>query len=131
MYFDFVVESGGIGRRAWGKVHLMRSGKRSDVTWQDDENLDDTFGEQIYVPVHGSEEVGIDLDELQEPSLRRISRSDSRFSEGQFDSMRSLNGPWELPQQTLGVPFGWRGITCSPGQVWKCRMMVETKNQPT
>merc|ERR1719508_227679 len=73
-------DPGSIRRRSWGKVHLIRSGKRADVTWQDDET--ETSKEQQHTKNtdnHGQEiaELGIDLDALDNYRLRRIYRSDS------------------------------------------------------
>ena len=59
----FVLDTGGVVRRAWGKVHLMRSGKRTNIEpivyvedQHDKDNLEHLGWEM--------EDLGIDLDGL-------------------------------------------------------------------
>jgi hypothetical protein len=61
-------------RRAWGKVHLMRPGKRAHI-----DEIKDLYQDEA---VHGTSEplgledteLGIELDALNNSNLRRVSR---------------------------------------------------------
>merc|ERR1712098_5899 len=76
--------SAGIRRRAWGRVHMMRSGKRSfqdsdsDGHWIQDSHLPQD-GVDNEVPDIGDEsaDLGIDLEALDNSELRRVTRSGS------------------------------------------------------
>ena len=62
-------------RRAWGKVHLMRSGKRADMDWIDDLDQDVAVDENSEHLGLEDKDLGIDLNALDNNKLRRTSRS--------------------------------------------------------
>merc|ERR1712142_676395 len=94
---------GGIRRRAWGRVHMMRSGKRSDPAWEDDDDSD--LVPDIMESNEGKEFA--DADPVENPKLRRVSRSLGRNKWGGVHMLRTGKRSGQEVGAGAGTGAGW------------------------
>ena len=102
-----ITAPGGIRRRAWGRVHMMRSGKRSEENtgngdWVPDErSVDVGSGDE-------AADLGIDLEALDNTKLRRVTRSGAAGQQSWTQNfLRSLRNRSGLPRR--GGRRSWFG----------------------
>ena len=102
-----ITAPGGIRRRAWGRVHMMRSGKRSvqntgNGNWVPDERSADVgSGDE-------TADLGIDLEALDNTKLRRVTRSGAAGQQSWTQNfLRSLRNRSGLPRR--GGRRSWFG----------------------
>ena len=110
------IDPGGIRRRAWGKVHMMRSGKRGDAGQQDDDvqyqipEDEEDFGSVVDMnPDTGVEraDLGIHLEALDNSRLRRVSRSGDKW--GGVHMLRTgKRSSSQVPDAEDGGFWGWK-----------------------